>query len=71
MIYSQKALQCILLKPCLNEGTCSEDNNGGYICKCVKGFTGPTCNISNFGLFELLELNIEEILFYFKIRFTL
>jgi hypothetical protein len=46
----QKALQCELLKPCLNGGACAEDNKGGYICTCLKGFTGPTCNISNFKL---------------------
>ena len=44
----QKALQCVLLKPCLNGGACAEDNKGGYICTCLKGFTGPTCNISNY-----------------------
>jgi hypothetical protein len=42
----QKALQCVLLKPCLNGGACAEDNKGGFICTCLKGFTGPTCNIS-------------------------
>ena len=46
----QKALQCVLLKPCLNGGACAEDNKGGYICTCLKGFTGPTCNISNYKL---------------------
>jgi hypothetical protein len=47
----KKARQwCDLLKPCLNGGACAEDNKGGYICTCLKGFTGPTCNISNYKL---------------------
>ena len=28
---------------CLNGGTCSNDNTGGYSCACETGFTGATC----------------------------
>ena len=29
--------------PCRNGGTCSEPSSGGYMCKCVPGYTGTNC----------------------------
>ena len=41
-----KALPCNLATPCGTQGTCSNNNVGGYTCVCSSGYTGTNCNIS-------------------------
>ncbi len=31
--------------PCLNDGVC-QDHDSSYICKCLPGYSGKTCQIS-------------------------
>jgi len=38
-----KALPCILNKPCQNNGVCADDNAGGFFCTCENGYTGKKC----------------------------
>ena len=33
-------------KPCKNEGTCSFDADGVYLCNCKPGYTGNDCEES-------------------------
>lgn len=36
--------ECIELKPCINNGTCY-NNNGSYVCDCQQGWHGQHCEI--------------------------
>ena len=48
ILKSIKALPCILIAPCQNGGTCTNDMVGGYTCACTASFTGTNCQICNF-----------------------
>ncbi|XP_033631603.1 uncharacterized protein LOC117293396 isoform X2 [Asterias rubens] len=39
----QDVSYCNLNQPCLNDGRCGNDGNGGYTCICSEGFTGAIC----------------------------
>ena len=38
-----QALPCVLISPCKNGATCTNDNLGGYSCTCATGYTGTNC----------------------------
>ncbi len=46
-MYPLKALPCDLkTNTCQNDGACSNDNMGGYVCDCQNGYTGKDCETS-------------------------
>ena len=46
-------MPCILSAPCLNNGACANDNEGGYTCTCKSGFEGKFCEIGKKMIFEI------------------
>jgi len=46
IFFNLKALPCTLNYPCQNNGVCSNDMEGGYVCSCKKGYMGDNCEIS-------------------------
>ncbi len=44
-----KALPCTFIPElCQNGGTCTNDNQGGYVCTCKNGYKGQKCEKSKF-----------------------
>lgn len=41
-----EAKLCSILKPCKNEGICTDIDSSSYRCDCPLGHSGPTCNDS-------------------------
>ncbi|XP_029344965.1 basement membrane-specific heparan sulfate proteoglycan core protein isoform X9 [Acyrthosiphon pisum] len=39
-----EAKLCLTLKPCLNDGICTDIDSSSYRCDCPLGHSGPTCN---------------------------
>lgn len=52
-----EAKLCSILKPCKNEGLCTDIDSSSYRCDCPLGYSGPTCDDS---------MNIITNLFIFK-----
>ena len=70
----QTALPCILISPCLNGGTCANDNVGGYTCACTSSYTGTncqTCNIFLLFLFILVKKSKICIIFTDNFYYTI
>ena len=53
----KKALPCNTGNPCVH-GTCTNDNLGGYTCKCTFGYWGKNCEyiffLSNWPLLPIM-----------------
>ena len=41
--------------PCMNGGTCTENNNGQSECTCSPGFSGTLCQIRKYLYFNMFE----------------
>ena len=62
-IFSCELLEIICDPPCMNDGKCSEDHNGNYVCFCKPGYSGVQCEHSKkdnrFHSFLQLNLRVE------------
>jgi hypothetical protein len=43
IFFSIKELPCTLIQPCKNNGLCTDDFLGGYVCTCETGYVGTNC----------------------------
>lgn len=57
-------------RPCQNGGTCSNNNDGSYTCRCLSGYSGKDCGTSMFNcLYHTFKLVINNWNWFVSIWF--
>ncbi len=58
---NKKDLPCDQSTPCLNGGSCTNDNKGGFKCTCANGYIGDNCDTRNWLSIYFFQINKKNI----------